>query len=141
MLHSDTFQPCCPHSSEQIATGKSVVLGLLALGSLGLAASSAAAEGHGLSSLWGGYGDLGSWAALGWSGLGPGAMASYLHVAGQRHVAPAEAQIIFSSKPLWAAGLAWLLLGGENLGPQSWAGGAALAAAGLVAAGGGGEKK
>ena len=52
---------------------------------------------------------------------------------GQRHVQPAEAQVIFSSKPLWAASLAWVLLGGEELGPLTWAGGAALAAAGLVA--------
>lgn len=48
-------------------------------------------------------------------------------------MAPAQAQVIFSSKPLWAAGLAWVLLGGEELGPLTWAGGAAVAAAGLVA--------
>ena len=52
---------------------------------------------------------------------------------GQKYVAPAQAQVIFSSKPLWAAGLAWVLLGGEELGPLTWAGGAAVAAAGLVA--------
>lgn len=110
------------------------MLGSLALGSLALAAAGAAAEGRGLSSLWAGYDDPASWAVLAWAGLGPGAVASYLHVLGQRSVPPAETQIMLASKPLWAASLAWLLLGGETLGPQTWAGGAALAAAGLVAA-------
>ena len=61
----------------QIATWKSVVLGGLALGSLGVAA---AANADGLAALWSGYSDPTSWAALGWAGLGPGALASYLHV-------------------------------------------------------------
>jgi hypothetical protein len=55
---------------------------------------------------------------------------------GQKDIAPAEAQVIFSSKPLWAVGLAWLLLGGEELGPLTWAGGGALVAAGLLASSG-----
>lgn len=169
-----------PHNRlPQIATWKSVVLGSLSLGALGVAAAGVAAQGEQLSALWSGYTDPASWAALGWAGLGPGALASYLHVVvspgpagcldsvvlllllcahsfaallwppvaltpacargsspslqGQRHVAPAQAQVIFSSKPLWAAGLAWVLLGGEELGPLTWAGGAALAGAGLVA--------
>lgn len=122
----------------QIATGKSVVLGSLAMGSLALAAAGAAADGRGPAALWEGYADPAAWAALAWAGLGPGAVGSYLHVVGQRRVAPADAQIILSSKPLWAAALAWVLLGGEQLGPQTWAGGAALAAAGLVAATGDG---
>ncbi len=54
-------------------------------------------------------------------------------VQGQKHVPPAEAQVIFSSKPLWAAGLAWVLLGGEELGPLTWVGGTTLAVAGLIA--------
>lgn len=45
---------------------------------------------------------------------------------------PAEASVVFSSKPLWAAGLAWLLLGGEELGPLTWVGGATLMSAGLL---------
>ena len=60
----------------QIATWKSVVLGSLALGALAVAAANA----DGLAALWGGYSDPASWAALGWAGLGPGALASYLHV-------------------------------------------------------------
>lgn len=53
---------------------------------------------------------------------------------GQKSVPPAQAQVVFSSKPLWAAGLAWVLLGGEQLGPLTWLGGGVLVAAGLVAA-------
>lgn len=55
---------------------------------------------------------------------------------GQKTVAPAQAQVIFSSKPLWSAGLAWFLLGGEELGPMTWVGGATLVVAGLIASSG-----
>lgn len=48
-------------------------------------------------------------------------------------MAPAQAQVIFSSKPVWAAGLAWLVLGGEELGVLTWLGGGVLMAAGLLA--------
>ncbi|EFN58928.1 hypothetical protein CHLNCDRAFT_50471 [Chlorella variabilis] len=126
-------------SPSEIATSKSFVLGGLALASLVAATGSAAAQGLPAQSLWGGVGsDPLMWAALLWSGLGPGALASYLHArastaaAGQKHVTPAEASVVFSSKPLWAAGLAWLLLGGEELGPLTWVGGATLMSAGLL---------
>lgn len=52
---------------------------------------------------------------------------------GQKDVPPAEAQILFSSVPLWSAAFAWLLLGGEDLGPLTWLGGSTLVAAGLLA--------
>jgi drug/metabolite transporter (DMT)-like permease len=52
---------------------------------------------------------------------------------GLKDVPPAEAQVIFSSMPLWAAGLTWLLLGGEELGALAWAGGASIVAAGILA--------
>lgn len=55
---------------------------------------------------------------------------------GQKDVPPAEAQVIFSSVPLWSAAFAWLLLGGEQLGPLTWVGGSTLVAAGLVASSG-----
>lgn len=77
--------PCPP---LQIATWKSVVLGSLALGALGIAAANA----DGLAGLWGGYTDPASWAALGWAGLGPGALASYLHVTVRFAGCPCEAQ-------------------------------------------------
>lgn len=54
------------------------MLGTLALGAMLVAY--AAAEGEGPSALWGGYADPASWLILLWAGLGPGALASYLHV-------------------------------------------------------------
>ena len=67
-------------SPSEIATSKSFVLGGLALASLVAATGSAAAQGLPAQSLWGGVGsDPLMWAALLWSGLGPGALASYLH--------------------------------------------------------------
>lgn len=64
----------------QLVTGKSLVLSGLGIAALAAAAASAAAQGQGLESLWGGWHEPASWAALLWAGLGPGAMASYLHV-------------------------------------------------------------
>lgn len=120
-------------SPAQIATGKSVALGGFALCTLTLAAASLALQGRPVTELWEGYSDPFCWAVLLWSGVGPGALGSYLHVKGQREVAPAEAQVIFSSKPLWSAALAWVLLGGEELGPLSWVGGGILVVAGILA--------
>ena len=64
----------------QLATGKSLVLGGLAVAGLVAAAASAAAEGQGIESLRGGWHEPAAWAALLWAGLGPGAVASYLHI-------------------------------------------------------------
>lgn len=119
--------------SVQIATGKTLVLAGAALSSLAVAASSLAARGTPLTTLWEGWGDLPTWGILAWSAVGPGALAAYLHVKGQAAVPPAEAQVIFSSVPLWSAGFAWVLLGGEQLGPLTWVGGGVVVAAGLVA--------
>ena len=52
---------------------------------------------------------------------------------GQSTVPPADAQIIFSTVPLWSAAFAWLLLGGEVMGEYTWVGGAAILAAGVIA--------
>lgn len=52
---------------------------------------------------------------------------------GQSTVAPADAQIIFSTVPAWSAAFAWLLLGGEVMGQFTWVGGAAVLAAGVIA--------
>ncbi len=46
---------------------------------------------------------------------------------------PGEAQVIFSTTPLWAAAFSWLLLGGGQLGGLTWAGGASIVVAGLLA--------
>lgn len=60
-------------------------------------------------------------------------------------VPPAEAQVIFSTVPLWSVAFAFLLLGGEPLSQYTLVGGAAVVAAGLIASrkdepkGGGGD--
>ncbi|KXZ56827.1 hypothetical protein GPECTOR_1g746 [Gonium pectorale] len=72
-------------------------------------------------------------ALLLWAGLGPGALSSYLQVLGQRTVPPAQAQVLFSSTPLWSALIAQLLLPGEAMGPLAWGGGAVMLAASLLA--------
>lgn len=45
-----------------------------------------------------------------WVGLGPGALAAYLQAIGQSQVPPAQAQVIYSTTPLWAAGFAFVAL-------------------------------
>ena len=52
---------------------------------------------------------------------------------GQAVVPPAEAQVIFSTVPLWSVAFAFLLLGGEPMSEKTWIGGAAVVAAGLIA--------
>lgn len=72
---------CLPPSHiPQLATGKSLVLSGLGIAALIAASASAAAQGQGLESLWGGWHEPAAWAALLWAGLGPGAVASYLHI-------------------------------------------------------------
>lgn len=54
---------------------------------------------------------------------------------GQSSVPAAQAQVLYSSTPLWSALLAALLLsGGEAMSPLGWAGGLAIVIASLVAA-------
>ncbi len=52
---------------------------------------------------------------------------------GQSKVPAAQAQIIFSSLPLWSAFFAGLLLHGEKMGVLGWLGGLTILFAGLVA--------
>ncbi|EFJ52106.1 hypothetical protein VOLCADRAFT_86926 [Volvox carteri f. nagariensis] len=54
-------------------------------------------------------------------------------VLGQQTVPPAQAQVLFSSTPLWSALLAQLLLPGEAMGPLAWLGGAVMLGASLLA--------
>lgn len=44
-----------------------------------------------------------------------------------------QAQIIFSSMPLWSVAFAFLLLGGEPMSEKTVVGGAAVVAAGFIA--------
>ena len=53
---------------------------------------------------------------------------------GQASVPAAQAQVIYSSMPLWSAGIASVVLTNEMLGPLGWVGGLAIIAAGLIAA-------
>lgn len=46
---------------------------------------------------------------------------------------PADAQVIFSSVPLWSIAFAFLLLGGEPMSQWTFVGGAAVVGAGLIA--------
>ncbi|KAG2491048.1 hypothetical protein HYH03_010494 [Edaphochlamys debaryana] len=137
-------------------------------GPLELAAASALAY-AGLSAVWLGAEVLGTpsggradadevWRLLGdpvalvlvlWAGFGPGALSSYLQVMGQKIVPAAQAQMLYSSTPLWSALLARLLLRGSDgaMGRLAWLGGgimlgaslgASLAEAALAGRGGGG---
>jgi drug/metabolite transporter (DMT)-like permease len=117
----------------ELAAAKSLVLGGIAVGTFGVAAAALAAEGAPLSDLWPGYDNPLSWGIMIWSALGPGAAAAFLHAKGQSVVPPADAQVIFSTTPLWSVAFAFLLLGGEPLSSYTVAGGAAVVAAGVVA--------
>ena len=52
---------------------------------------------------------------------------------GQSKVPAPQAQIIFSSLPLWSAFFAAVLMQGDTMGPSGWAGGLLIIAAGLIA--------
>lgn len=64
------------------------------------------------------------WLLLLYSALGPGALATLLGAQGQRTVPAVQAQILLSLAPLWSALFAQLALGGEEMGPAAWVGGA-----------------
>jgi drug/metabolite transporter (DMT)-like permease len=70
---------------------------------------------------------------IAWSAVGPGAVSAYLHVKGQSMVSPTDAQIIFTSVPLWSAIIASIFLPDERIGTLTWIGGAGLVIAGLIA--------
>ena len=52
---------------------------------------------------------------------------------GQSTVPASEAQVIFSTTPLWSVAFAWVLLGGEPISERTWIGGTAVLLAGLLA--------
>jgi drug/metabolite transporter (DMT)-like permease len=45
-----------------------------------------------------------------------------------------QLQVIFTSIPLWSAGLAYIFLGEQAFGPLGWFGAACIIAAGLIIA-------
>lgn len=71
-----------------------------------------------------------------WVGLGPGALAAYLQATGQKSVPPAQAQVIYSTTPLWAAGFALLALDAsdEAMGSIAWVGAAIMLGSSLMTA-------
>lgn len=119
--------------SVELAAAKSVVLGGVAFVTFLFAAASMTASGIPITDLWPGYDNPLSWAVMIYCALGPGALAAFLHAKGQSVVPPAEAQIIFSSMPLWSVAFAFLLLGGEPMSEKTVVGGAAVVAAGFIA--------
>ncbi len=73
----------------------------------------------------------GAWGAVVYLGLVATALTTWLQACGQRRVGAAEAALIYTTEPLWAAGFAWLLLG-ESLGALGVAGAALIVGATLV---------
>ncbi len=67
-------------SPLQIALGKAVALTAVAAAGLALEAARAAGEGQSLAAFWPGWQQPEGWAILAWAALGPGALASVLHV-------------------------------------------------------------
>eukprot|EP00899_Mesostigma_viride_P028004 jgi/Mesvir1/8389/Mv12634-RA.1 len=72
------------------------------------------------------------WLGILWLALGPTALADLLETRGQRLVSAPEAQIIYTTQPIWASLISILFLG-EQLGPQMFLGGLAIVAGGYVA--------
>lgn len=70
--------------------------------------------------------------AVAWTGLISSALSGWAQTQGQQGVPASEAVVIYASQPLWASGLAALVLG-ESFGPRGLAGGALIIAATLLA--------
>eukprot|EP00884_Botryococcus_braunii_P002767 jgi/Botrbrau1/12491/Bobra.0169s0038.1 len=119
--------------SVQLAAYKSVTLAAISLLWLLSAVSTLSLEGQSLLSLWPGYHNLPAWILLTYSAIGPGALAAVLQTFGQSHVPSAQAQVIYSTTPLWSALFAGLLIPGESLGWLGWSGGLTIVAAGFYA--------
>lgn len=69
----------------QLALGKCAVLTAVALATFGLQAAQLAADGQPAAELWPGWQQPGGWAVVLWAALGPGALASVLHVKVRGH--------------------------------------------------------
>lgn len=73
-----------------------------------------------------------AWGLLALSAAGGGLLGDLLQAIGQRAVPPAEANVLLTTEPLWAAGITALTLG-ERMSVTDWVGGAVLIAAALLA--------
>lgn len=133
-------------SPLQLAAGKSTVLAVLAVTTVlvqasfpsffssTVHASSETVSSHAPVILCGGSLPVTALLLLLWSAVGPGACSAYLHVKGQSLVGPTDAQVVFSTTPLWSALIAAVCLPGERVGTLTWLGGAGMLGAGLLAA-------
>ncbi|GFR42677.1 hypothetical protein Agub_g3488, partial [Astrephomene gubernaculifera] len=120
-VHSARFPPLALAAASAVAYAALAVLWLLAevaVSPSGGRADYAAAAGLLLR-------DPAALALLLWAGAGPGALSSYLQALGQRIVPAAQAQMLYSSTPLWSALIAQLLLRGQDgaMGALAWLGG------------------
>lgn len=121
----------------ELAAGKSAVLALIS--SIVVLWEISAAGVHGYQGvgqlLWPGWKEQASaWGLLVWVAVGAGACSSYMHVKGQSMVTATDAQIVFSTVPLWSAVLAWAVLPDEHMGPLTVFGGVLMMMAGGVSA-------
>lgn len=71
------------------------------------------------------------WAILLYLGIGTTALTTWLQTMGQQHLSAAEAAIIYTLEPVWAAVFAVIILA-EHLGLLSWSGAAVICIATLV---------
>eukprot|EP00192_Tetraselmis_astigmatica_P004521 CAMPEP_0117660632 /NCGR_PEP_ID=MMETSP0804-20121206/7070_1 /TAXON_ID=1074897 /ORGANISM="Tetraselmis astigmatica, Strain CCMP880" /LENGTH=436 /DNA_ID=CAMNT_0005467371 /DNA_START=375 /DNA_END=1685 /DNA_ORIENTATION=- len=121
----------------QLATAKTVMLCIISLFWISAEVLEGTAAdvslGQSLVSRWENYTDITCWVCVVFSALGPGALAAYLQTVGQSNVAPSQAQIIFSSVPLWSALLAVLILHEQPMGLIGWTGGLFIIAGGYFA--------
>ncbi|KAK9806623.1 hypothetical protein WJX73_001020 [Symbiochloris irregularis] len=119
----------------RLAASKSCALALFAIIWLcAYALSHGIADSGDLQQLWPSSGSQVQWILVLYSALGPGAIAAWLQVQGQREVPPAQAQVLYATVPLWAALVSYVALSGdERLGPFGWLGGVTITVASLVA--------
>mmetsp|Transcript_22054 Transcript_22054/g.61065 ORF Transcript_22054/g.61065 Transcript_22054/m.61065 type:complete len:436 (+) Transcript_22054:85-1392(+) len=71
-----------------------------------------------------------------WLGFGPGALAAFLQASGQKVVPAAQAQVIYSTTPLWSAAFAMLILDAsdEAMGAVAWLGAAIMLGSSILVA-------
>jgi drug/metabolite transporter (DMT)-like permease len=86
-----------------------------------------------LVDLWPAYQEqVSAWGGLLWAGVFCGALTAFLHVKGQSMVTATEAQLVFSTVPLWSAVIAAATLPDEHLGPLTCVGALLMVVAGFV---------
>jgi len=85
-----------------------------------------------VAGLWLGWQNLGAWALLLYSAIGPGALADVLQQNGQKEVSASEANVILCSEPVFTAILAFLIAG-ETTSATENAGGALVVLAAVLA--------